>query len=88
MASMRVLPSAGGGWDRGDAGHAGEVGVAGEALGAGGLADQDCSGEGAAAGLLEQLWAVDANEGNPGKCFVRKVRHKRSWLTTFVRMGC
>ena len=55
-----TLVAAGGDGDRRDAGGPGEVRVAGEALRAGGLSDQDRGAERAAAGLGEQLGALGA----------------------------
>lgn len=56
------VASPGGCGDRRDAGHPGQLGVAGEALCAGGLADQARGAQRAAAGLGEQLRSVGANE--------------------------
>jgi hypothetical protein len=57
-----AFASPGGGWDWSDARHSGEMGVAGEALGTGGLSDENGGGERAAAGLCEQLRAMDVDE--------------------------
>jgi hypothetical protein len=57
-----TLVTAGGDRDRCDAGGPCEVRVAGEALRAGGLSDQDRGAERAAAGLGEQLGALGAHE--------------------------
>src|SRR5689334_18542643 len=48
--------------DRRDAAGAGELGVGGEALGAGDLADQLARGQRAKSGLGEQLWGHLAHE--------------------------
>ena len=57
-----AVVSPGGCGDWSDARHSGEVGVAGEALGAGSLPNQDRDGERTAAGLGEQLGAVKTDE--------------------------
>jgi hypothetical protein len=50
------------------AGLAGEAGVASESLGAGGAADQQRCGQGAAAGLGEQPWTVRLDSGEQLAC--------------------
>jgi hypothetical protein len=62
-----AVVSPGGLGDRCDAGEACEVCVGGKALGAGDLTDKDGGGERAAAGLSDQLWAVNANEGRAAR---------------------
>jgi hypothetical protein len=57
-----AVASPGGSRNRCDAGQPGELSVAGEALCARGLADQDRGAQRATAGLCEQLWAMGANE--------------------------
>ena len=54
---------AGAGGDRGGAGVTGKAGVAAESLGAGGVADDDRGGDGAAAGLGGQLGRVRVDQG-------------------------
>jgi hypothetical protein len=53
-----ALGSARGGRDRRAAGEVRELGIVGEAIGAGDLADQLAGGERSDAGDLEQRWAV------------------------------
>src|SRR6266545_6547370 len=63
-AAVEAMPRrpAGGGRDRGDAGEPGELGIGCKASGAGGLGDDLGGGEPGAAGQLEQLWGVVADE--------------------------